>query len=76
MTDLDDARRTRLYPDPDPRRSGRIGYLCQTCGAEQICPRWGLPLRGYHLSALTPGSQPRTVWVCSWSCLLAHVTTL
>lgn len=73
---VQDDRRTVVYPDPDPKKSGQLGYFCYVCGHEEICPRYGLPARGFDLAALTPGAQPRVIWVCSWSCLLAHVTTL
>lgn len=71
-----DGRRTKLYPDPDPRKSGRIGYFCHVCSAEVICPRYGLPDSGFSVSAMTPGTQPRVIWVCSPACLLAHAATL
>lgn len=76
MTTVQDARRTRVYPDPDPRRSGRIGYFCHQCGREEICPRYGLPACGFNLSALTPGAVPRVIWVCSPVCLRAYADTL
>lgn len=71
-----DGRRFVLYPDPDPRRSGEIGYLCEVCGQEARCPRYGLPARGFSLTAMTPGASPRLVWVCSPVCLRAHADTL
>ena len=79
MTDLnavDDRRTTRVYPDPDPKKSGRIGYFCHVCQREEIGPRYALPRCGYDLAALTKGAQPRLIWVCSVECLAAHVLTL
>lgn len=73
---VEDARTTRVYPDPDPRNSGRIGYFCRVCQREEICPRYGLPARGFDLTALTKGASPRVIWVCSVACLARWVDAL
>jgi len=67
---------TRVYPDPDLRKSGRLGYLCAVCGAEEICPRFGLPASGFQLTALSRVDTDRLVWLCSPVCLRAHADTL
>ncbi len=76
MSEVNDARRTQVYPDPDPKKSGKIGYFCHVCQREEICPRYGLPACGYDLCAMTKGEQPRVIWVCSVECLAVHVLTL
>lgn len=67
---------TRVHPDPDTTRPGRLGYLCAVCGTEEICPRFGLPASGFQLTALSRVDTDRLVWLCSPVCLRAYADTL